>query len=62
MAYTMPQADVERMREFLRLHPIDHAWDEEAESLDGNIPGDQFLARLYDLALKEQEKREAENR
>lgn len=62
MAYTMPSAEVERMKEFLRLHPVDPAWDEEAETLDGNLPGDQLLARLYDLALKEQEKREAENR
>lgn len=62
MDYTIPPHKLEEMKAFLRDHPVDPAWDEEAEVLDGDLPEDEYLARLCDFILKEQEKREAENR
>ena len=38
--------EIQRCKDYLKEHPIDHAYDEEAEMLDGKIPRDQYIARL----------------
>lgn len=51
-SFISPQK-IEKMKEFLRLHPIDSAWDEEAMALDGVLPPDEDTARDYYSILKE---------
>ena len=41
------------MEDFLKEHPVDPAWDEECETLDGNPPEDQLVARRYKIILEE---------
>lgn len=40
------------MKEFLRQHPINHEWDEEAEMLDGVLPEAEYQARTCYRILK----------
>ena len=40
------------MQEFLKQHPPDPAYDEEAEMLDGDLPPDEFKARCAYIVLK----------
>lgn len=41
----------EMMKSWLREHPIDHAYDEEADKFDGNIPEEQLMSRDYQEIL-----------
>jgi len=52
LAYTIPQQKIDEMKEFLRLHPVDPAWDEEAMTFDGVLPPDEDKARDYQAILK----------
>ncbi len=45
--------EIQYYKDYLKAHPIDHSYDEEAELFDGKIPYDQFLARLYYSILEQ---------
>lgn len=50
MASRITPQRIEELKQYLKDHPIDHAWDEEAEYFDGNCPLEQLAARsAYDL-------------
>lgn len=50
MASRITPQRIEELKQYLKDHPIDHAWDEEAEYFDGNIPIRQLRARnCYNL-------------
>ena len=38
--------EIKEMAKFLKEHPIDPAYDEEMKLMDGDVPDDQFMARL----------------
>ncbi len=52
MDYTISPREIEEMKEFLRQHPINHEWDEEAEMLDGVLPEAEYQARTCYRILK----------
>ncbi|WP_418972178.1 hypothetical protein [Allofournierella sp.] len=52
MDYTISPQKIEEMKEFLRLHPIDPVWDEEAMTFDGVLPPDEDKARDYRMILR----------
>lgn len=52
MDYDISRQKIDEMKEFLRRHPINHEWDEEAEMLDGVLPNDEEIARSCYRALK----------
>lgn len=43
----------EEMIEYLKKHPIDPAYDEECDTLDGDAPEEQLNARLYKKILED---------
>lgn len=50
MAYSITPQRIEELKQFLKEHPIDHTYDEEAELFDGNCPPEQLAARsTYEL-------------
>lgn len=53
MGYTISPQEIEEMKEFLRMHPIDPAWDKEDEMLDGVLPKDELEARMCRDILKD---------
>lgn len=42
-----------KLEDYLKEHPIDPAYDEECEYLDGNVPVEQLLARDAKRILEE---------
>ena len=46
------------MEDFIKKHPIDHAYDKECELYDGKVPMEQLLSRDYQEMLDEAEVRE----
>lgn len=52
MAYDITQDEIHRIKKYLKKYPIDHAYDEEAELLDGKIPNEQRQSRFYYELLK----------
>lgn len=42
---------IQLMEQYLKDHPIDPAYDEEMKLMDGDIPYEQFLARIYQKIL-----------
>lgn len=52
MGYTISSQEIEEMKEFLRLHPINPEWDEEAETFDGILPAAEDEARSCYRILK----------
>ena len=47
MASAITRQEREEMIDFLKDHPIDPAYDEECDTLDGDAPEEQLTARLY---------------
>lgn len=45
MARTFAPEEIAEMKAFLRAHPSDPAYDEEAELFDGKLPFTEFEAR-----------------
>lgn len=39
--------EIEHMKQHLRKYPIDHRYDEECETFDGDPPIGQDLSRVY---------------
>lgn len=52
MAYSITPQRVEELKQYLKEHPIDHAYDEEAELFDGDCPPEQLAARSAFELLK----------
>lgn len=44
---------IRKMKQYLQDHPIDPAWDEQAELNDGVIPDEEMIARLYRSVLQD---------
>ena len=53
MGYIFTQQEIEELKQFLKEHPIDHAYDEEAEYFDGECPPEQLAARSTYSILKD---------
>ena len=53
MASSITKDKIQEMKQYLKDHPIDPAWDREAETLDGIIPDQEMIARLYRSALQD---------
>ena len=50
MGYNITPQEIEHYKKYLKEHPIDHAYDEEAEYFDGDCPPEQLAARAcYDI-------------
>ncbi len=50
MAYSITPQRIEELKRFLKEHPIEHAYDEQAELFDGDCPPEQLAARsAYEL-------------
>ena len=53
MEYSISTAEIEEMKQYLREHPIDPAWDWEYMKLDNNhTPDEQKIARGYKEILQ----------
>ncbi len=52
MEYDITQEDIRRWKDELKEHPIDHAYDEEAELFDGKVPMIQLDSRQCYRLLK----------
>ena len=53
MEYSISTAEIEEMKQYLRDHPIDPAWDWEYMKLDNNhTPDEQKIARGYKEILQ----------
>ena len=46
MAFSITPERIKELQKFLNDHPIDPAYDEEMKLMDGDVPDDQFMARL----------------
>lgn len=53
MASSISKDKIQQMKQYLKDHPINPAWDREAETLDGIIPDQEMIARLYRSALQD---------
>lgn len=51
MELAITQQERERMKDFIKRHPIDHSYDKECEYFDGNVPEEQLLSRDYQELL-----------
>lgn len=56
MAYDITPAEREQIKDFLEKNPIDSAYDEACEYLDGDVPEEQLLARSLKKMLEDIEK------
>ena len=56
MAYDITPERINRWKSWLEKNPIDHAYDEEAELLDGDVPMAQLDSRQCYRLLKRAEK------
>lgn len=62
MAYSVTPKRIEELKRYLKEHPIDHAYDEEADLFDGECPPEQLAARsAYELLKMLGELSEGEN-
>ncbi len=41
MGSNITPQDRKRMEDFIRIHPIDHSYDEECKLFDGNVPEEE---------------------
>lgn len=48
---SLTQREREHMKAYIKAHPIDHAYDEECEYFDGDVPAEQLLSRTYQRFL-----------
>ena len=46
-------ADIKKMKQYLKDHPIDPAWDWECMKCDNHAPWEQQKARIYKRLLQE---------
>ena len=53
MGYTITPAEIEHMQQYLKEHPINHAYDEEAELFDNDVPSSELAARTCYRLLEE---------
>ncbi len=53
MGYTYTPAEIKELKEYVREHPPQAEWDEEAECFDARLPYEEERARLERSILQD---------
>lgn len=64
MGHTITPERIQELKQYLKAHPIDHTYDEAADTFDADFPSEQLAARdTYELlkALGELPEEESNN-